>query len=136
MTVPLKDDAGVFGTLSVYASEVDAFHTEEDRVICELASDVSFGIGSLFAQRFAEEHAALKGKGAAERLDPMAKLSQREREVLELVVQGKSSKQIAHHLGIAPASVDTYRSRIMTKLAIDDITGLVRFAIRHGLVQP
>jgi PAS domain S-box-containing protein len=67
---------------------------------------------------------------------PLCKrLSRREREVLELVVAGSTSKEIAARLGIAAASVDTYRSRIMLKLGIDDVPGLVRFAIRHGIVS-
>ena len=67
--------------------------------------------------------------------DPLAQLSRREREVLELVVAGRSSKQIAARLRIAPASVDTYRSRIMLKLGIEDLPALVRFAIRHGIAS-
>jgi PAS domain S-box-containing protein len=67
--------------------------------------------------------------------DPLAPLSPREREVLKLVVAGRTSKQIAAGLGIAPASVDTYRSRIMLKLGIRDLPGLVRFAIQHGIAS-
>ena len=65
--------------------------------------------------------------------DPLAPLSPREREVLTGVLAGRTSKEIAGELGIAPASVDTYRSRIMTKLDIRDLPSLVRFAIRHGI---
>ena len=64
---------------------------------------------------------------------PLQRLSERERQVLELVVAGRSSKEIAARLHLAPSSVDTYRSRIMQKLGIDDVPGLVRFAIRLGL---
>jgi FixJ family two-component response regulator len=65
--------------------------------------------------------------------DPLAPLSRREREVLTGVIAGRTSKQIAAGLGIAPASVDTYRSRIMLKLGIRDLPGLVRFAMQHGI---
>jgi PAS domain S-box-containing protein len=65
--------------------------------------------------------------------DPLAPLSRREREVLTGVIAGRTSKAIAAGLGIAPASVDTYRSRIMVKLGIRDLPGLVRFAIEHGI---
>ena len=65
--------------------------------------------------------------------DPLAPLSRREREVLKGVLAGRTSKEIAAVLGIAPASVDTYRSRIMRKLAIHDLPGLVRFAIERGI---
>ncbi|HWY96181.1 MAG TPA: LuxR C-terminal-related transcriptional regulator [Steroidobacteraceae bacterium] len=65
--------------------------------------------------------------------DPLAPLSRREREVLTGVIAGRTSKEIAAGLGIAPASVDTYRSRIMLKLGIRDLPGLVRFAMLHGI---
>jgi PAS domain S-box-containing protein len=65
--------------------------------------------------------------------DPLAPLSGREREVLTGVIAGRTSKEIAAILGIAPASVDTYRSRIMLKLGIRDLPGLVRFAMQHGI---
>ena len=64
---------------------------------------------------------------------PLKRLSRREREVLELVVAGFTSKQIAARLHISAGSVDTYRSRIALKLGIEDLPGLVRFAIRHGI---
>lgn len=66
---------------------------------------------------------------------PEPVLSAREREVLELVAEGLSSKEIAARLGIAPGSVSTYRGRLMHKLNVNGMTGLVRFAIRHGLVR-
>lgn len=67
--------------------------------------------------------------------DPLARLSRRERQVLELVVAGRTSKDIAAQLGVSPATVDTYRRRIMLKLGIQDLPGLVRFAIRHGIAS-
>lgn len=67
------------------------------------------------------------------RSDPLEPLSRREREVLQRVIAGRTSKQIAAQLGIAPASVDTYRSRIMVKLGIRDLPGLVRFAMQHDI---
>jgi PAS domain S-box-containing protein len=66
---------------------------------------------------------------------PVEELSRRERQVLELVIAGRTSKEIARALNISPGSVDTYRSRIMLKLAIDDLPGLVRFAIQHGIAS-
>lgn len=74
----------------------------------------------------------LRGRGAdAGRL--LSELSSREREVLQLVVEGVSSKDIAERLNISSTTVDTYRSRVMHKLGIEDITALIKFAIRHGL---
>jgi DNA-binding NarL/FixJ family response regulator len=66
---------------------------------------------------------------------PLQSLSMRERQVLELVVEGYSSAEIGTTLSLSPKSVDTYRSRIMRKLSIGDLPGLVKFAIRHGLTS-
>lgn len=63
-------------------------------------------------------------------------LTEREREVLQLVAEGKTSKEIAEKLGITWKTAESHRTHIMEKLAIHDIAGLVRYAIRHGLVQP
>ena len=65
--------------------------------------------------------------------DPLARLSAREREILQLIAEGKTSAQIAQALHLSPKSVETYRSRLMRKLGIGDVAGLVRFAIQHGL---
>ncbi len=64
---------------------------------------------------------------------PLACLSPREREVLQLVAEGKSSAEIADILSLSLKTVETYRSRLMHKLGISDLPGLVRFAIQHGL---
>jgi DNA-binding NarL/FixJ family response regulator len=69
----------------------------------------------------------------AEAVSPLTRLTEREREVLSLVVEGKSSTEIADILSLSPKTVDTYRSRIMEKLNIDDLPALVKFAIQHGL---
>jgi RNA polymerase sigma factor (sigma-70 family) len=63
-------------------------------------------------------------------------LSPREREVLILVVAGRTSKEIARIVGVKPSTVDTYRSRIMAKLKIEDLPSLVRFAVRRGVIKP
>ena len=63
---------------------------------------------------------------------PIDQLSDREREVFQLTVEGNTSAAIAEKLSLSPKTVETYRSRVMEKLGVDDITGLVRFAIKHG----
>lgn len=63
-------------------------------------------------------------------------LSRRERQVIDLVVRGKSSTEIGVLLHLSPKTVDTYRSRLMTKLGVHDVTALVRLAIREGLIPP
>lgn len=67
---------------------------------------------------------------------PLAQLSQREREVLHLVVEGKSSAEIAEALSLSINTVKTYRSRFMRKLNLDDLPSLVKFAIQHDLTPP
>lgn len=64
---------------------------------------------------------------------PIEQLSSREREVLQLVAEGKSSAHIATLLHLSPKTIDTYRGRIMGKLGVHDLPALVRFAIEHGL---
>jgi DNA-binding CsgD family transcriptional regulator len=64
----------------------------------------------------------------------LQQLSRREREILQLVVEGHTSARIGQRLNLSPKTVDTYRSRMMQKLGIDDVTGLVKFAIRQGLI--
>lgn len=63
-------------------------------------------------------------------------LSPRERQVVQLVAEGKSSKQIAVLLQISVKTAEFHRGRVMAKLNIHDTAGLVRYAIRHGLVIP
>ena len=64
---------------------------------------------------------------------PLERLSARERQVMKLIVEGHGSTEIAAILEVSPKSVDTYRSRMMAKLGIEDVPGLVKFAIRHGV---
>jgi DNA-binding NarL/FixJ family response regulator len=63
-------------------------------------------------------------------------LSPRERQVLQLVAEGKTTKEIAAVLGVSIKTADSHRARIMRKLDIHDTAGLVRFAIRRGLIHP
>jgi DNA-binding NarL/FixJ family response regulator len=74
--------------------------------------------------------AAARGSAQA---SPLARLSTRESEVLQLVVEGKTSAEIAGLLHLSPKSVDTYRNRVMKKLGAKDVAALVKFALQHGL---
>ena len=69
----------------------------------------------------------------AGRASPLDSLSARERQVLQLVVEGHSSNEIAKLVHLSPKTVETYRSRLMKKLGVKDVTGLVKFAIEHRL---
>ncbi len=66
---------------------------------------------------------------------PLKSLSPREREVLQLVVEGKSSAEIANSIFLSPKTVETYRSRLMQKLGLKDLPSLVKFAIQHGMTS-
>lgn len=63
-------------------------------------------------------------------------LSQREREVLQLLAEGKPTKQVAKQLHISPKTVEAHRLRIMNKLEIDNIAQLTKYALREGLTPP
>lgn len=64
----------------------------------------------------------------------IAALSARERQVIMLVVNGRTSAEIAEELHLSPKTVDSYRSRLMAKVGVKDVQGLVRFALRAGLI--
>jgi len=70
-----------------------------------------------------------------QRASPLDSLSRRERQILQLVAEGKSSAEAAAMLFLSPKTVDTYRSRMMQKLGIADVPSLVKFAIQHGVTQ-
>ena len=70
------------------------------------------------------------------RASPIQRLSPREREVLQLVVEGKTSAEIARVMLLSPKTVDTYRSRLMVKLGVRDVPALVKLAILHGITSP
>ena len=72
-------------------------------------------------------------QAAVGRAGPLESLSSRERQVLQLVVEGHSSAEIARRVHLSPKSVDTYRSRLMRKLGVGDVPALVKFAIQHGI---
>ena len=73
------------------------------------------------------------GRAAAE--DRLARLSTREREVLQLLAEGRTGAEIAQRLSLSQKTVETYRARLVEKLGIRDLAGLVRFAIQRGLVS-
>jgi len=67
--------------------------------------------------------------------DPIARLSSREREILQLLVEGKSNTKIADLLFLSPKTIETYKSHLMQKLGIGDLPTLVKFAIQHGITS-
>jgi DNA-binding NarL/FixJ family response regulator len=75
--------------------------------------------------------ACMKGLGVPE--DP---LSLRERQVLQLIAEGKSTKEAAKILGISVKTAESHRTRIMSKLDVHETASLVRYAIREGVIMP
>ena len=67
---------------------------------------------------------------------PLAKLSMRQREILQLIAEGHTTKDIAQRLNVSVKTVETHRAHLMERLEIHDVPGLVRFAVRVGLIQP
>ena len=75
------------------------------------------------------------GEGASGDFDSINLLTGREREILQLIAEGRTNKQVAHLLELSVKTVDVHRSHIMEKLHIHDITGLVKYSIKKGLIK-
>lgn len=67
---------------------------------------------------------------------PPDPLTRRERQVLQLVAEGRTTKEIAQVLGLSVKTAESHRCRLMEKLAIHEVAGLVRYAIRRGVIEP
>jgi DNA-binding NarL/FixJ family response regulator len=67
--------------------------------------------------------------------DPLAALTPRQREILQLVAEGNTSKEIGQRLGLSYRTVEVHRNQLMKRLDVHDLPGLVRFAVRVGLVE-
>jgi DNA-binding NarL/FixJ family response regulator len=78
----------------------------------------------------------LKAGGAEAGAEAGAVLSPREREIVQLLAEGKSSKQIARALSIAVATADTHRGNIMRKMGFDSVSDVVRYAIKNKMIDP
>jgi DNA-binding NarL/FixJ family response regulator len=71
----------------------------------------------------------------ADETDLLEQLTPRQREILQLIAEGNSSKQIAHLLDSSVKTIESHRASLMERLDIHDVAGLVRYAIRNGLVS-
>lgn len=89
-----------------------------------LSPAVSKGVMSDYVQR-------LRGEAA-----PGEALTPRQREILQLIAEGHTTKDIARRLDISVKTVETHRTQLMKQLDLHDVAGLVRYAIRTGLVSP
>jgi DNA-binding NarL/FixJ family response regulator len=83
------------------------------------------------SKRVVDDYVSRTG-GAA---DPLDALTPRQREILQLAAEGHSSKEIAQRLGLSYRTVEAHRAQLMERLGLHDLAGLVRFAVRVGLVR-
>ena len=67
---------------------------------------------------------------------PLDQLTPRQREILQLIAEGRSTKEIAFTLNVSVKTVETHRAQLMDRLDIHDVAGLVRYAMRVGLISP
>lgn len=88
--------------------------------------------GEIYASREISKHTHIE---RATELDSLTKLSRRQRDVLLLIVDGYTTKRIARSLNISIKTVEAYRAQLMERLDIHDVAGLVRFAVRTGLID-
>ena len=68
-------------------------------------------------------------------MKPLESLTPRQREILQLIAEGKSTKQMALSLNLSVKTVETHRAQLMDRLQIHNIAGLVRYAIRNDLIH-
>jgi DNA-binding NarL/FixJ family response regulator len=94
--------------------------------------------GEIYLSRQIAEHLppTFRTDGIAARPSPLEQLTSRQREILQLIAEGQNTKQIADRLKLSPKTVEYHRTKLMSALNVHDVPGLVRFAIRVGLVQP
>ncbi|MFZ5808991.1 MAG: response regulator [Chloroflexota bacterium] len=89
-------------------------------------------LSASITERILADYVTIAGKTT--QLTALERLSERERQVFAYVVDGKSSAEVAELLYLSPKTVETYRRRIMEKLGVHDLAGLIKFAAQHGLI--
>lgn len=92
--------------------------------------------GSFFSPVVAKEIVEQLRSPKSESDNPFSLLSSREREVLHLIADGLSAKEVAVELSISTKTVEAHRTSLMRKLNVRKATELVRYALRHGLIEP
>jgi DNA-binding NarL/FixJ family response regulator len=97
------------------------------RALCKGKRYLSEKISETMVNDYLQQRALDKKKS------PLESLSEREREILQLAAEGKTSAEIGRALFISPKTVETYRSRLMQKLGISDHAALIKFAIQYGV---
>jgi DNA-binding NarL/FixJ family response regulator len=129
-----------------------SMHRDEQRVIQSMragavgylmkdvaVAEVSIAIdavvrGETFISPSAPRSVATLLSNPAADMDPLAVLTPRQREILQLIAEGQSTKEIGYRLTLSNKTVETHRRLLMERLGIHDVAGLARFAVRTGLV--
>jgi two-component system response regulator NreC len=119
--------AGARGYLSKDAADDDLI-----RALAAIAGGKAF-LSPALSQMMLDDYRPPGPLSAAK--DPFETLSEREREVLQHVAEGRNTRHIAERLGIRAATVETHRARLMDKLDIHNVAELVLYAARRGLVS-
>jgi DNA-binding NarL/FixJ family response regulator len=160
MDISMKDLNGIEATAQIKQSQPEtrvmilSSHTSEDfvrraikagaegyMVKDALAAELPAAIaaimqGNTYLSPSISRHVMSGLREPAERGDsPLDALTARQREILQLVAEGKSTKEIARSLEVSIKTIETHRAALMERLGIRDLAGLVRFAVRHGLVD-
>jgi DNA-binding NarL/FixJ family response regulator len=92
-------------------------------------------LSAAISRRVVEDYVKRTGAGASLARPVDLALTPRQREVLQLIAEGLSTKEIAHRLDVSVKTAETHRAQLMGRLDIHDVAGLVRYAIRAGLVS-
>jgi DNA-binding NarL/FixJ family response regulator len=111
-------------------------HKESDPVELELAIRAAARGETFLSPTIAKSFVEHSINQVRQVSTPTERLTARQREILQLVAEGHTTKEIAHILSIGVKTVETHRAQLMDLLDIHDVAGLVRFAIRTGLVSP
>lgn len=93
---------------------------------------------TFFSQRIAHQARGVSTRDLAasrKRRGRSGELTPREREILQLLAEGKSNKRVANALGISVKTAETHRARVMRKLQVESLAELVRYAIRNGIIE-
>jgi len=109
----------------------DVSDEELERAIRAVARGESY-LSPVISGHVVSDYARL----AAQQAEEESPLTPRQREILALIAQGRTTKGIARDLNLSVKTVETHRAQIMDRLNIHDIAGLVRYAIKAGLVPP
>jgi DNA-binding NarL/FixJ family response regulator len=111
--------------------------TAEIELALNAAARGDMHLGPRVSKQLVESYLRRDGAGrraVTSNLGAEIRLTARQREILQCIAEGRSTKEIAHHLKISPKTVEAHRTHLMERLAIRDVPGLVRYAIRIGLV--